>query len=69
MGAFNVPKLHVPRFDLSNKVSYDYPDLPKDGSEDEGHRKGLDEFDFSPLPRVNWRSFGMGVLVSMGGFM
>lgn len=28
-----------------------------------------DGFDYSPLPRLTWRSFLMGVLVSMGGLM
>lgn len=69
MGAFDASKLRVPRFDLSNKVSYNYPELQQNGSDDEGRRKSLQQYDFSPLPRVNMRSFLMGVLVSMGGFM
>ncbi|KAL9109733.1 MAG: hypothetical protein Q9227_005602 [Pyrenula ochraceoflavens] len=62
-------RLRLPHFDLSNRVVYDYGDIKKPSSEDSRERKGLEQFDFSPLPRVNWRSFGMGVLVSMGGFI
>ena len=63
------PKLRLPHFDLSNRVAYDYCDVHKPNGEDSRERKSLDQFDFSPLPRVNWASFSMGILVSMGGFM
>jgi SP family sugar:H+ symporter-like MFS transporter len=32
-------------------------------------RPSLAGLDYSPLPLVTWRSFCMGVLVSMGGLM
>ena len=32
-------------------------------------RQSLAALDYSPLPRLTWRSFSMGVLVSMGGLM
>lgn len=31
--------------------------------------RGEEGLDYSPLQRVTWRSFSMGVLVSMGGLM
>ena len=31
--------------------------------------RGPPELDYSSLPRVTWPSFGMGILVSMGGLM
>lgn len=30
---------------------------------------GHDDRDYSPLPRITWRSAIMGILVSMGGLM
>jgi len=32
-------------------------------------RSSLASLDYSPLPRLTWRSFLMGVLVSMGGLI
>jgi SP family sugar:H+ symporter-like MFS transporter len=32
-------------------------------------RKSIAHLDYSPLRRVTWQSFFMGVLISMGGFM
>ena len=32
-------------------------------------RQSLAHLDYSPLPRVTWRSFSMGVLISMGGLI
>ena len=32
-------------------------------------RKSLGDLDYSPLRRVTWHSFNMGILISMGGFM
>lgn len=32
-------------------------------------RKSLSHLDYSPLRRVTWESFWMGMLVSMGGFI
>jgi hypothetical protein len=32
-------------------------------------RASLASLDYSPLPRLTWRSFLMGLLVSMGGLM
>ena len=32
-------------------------------------RQSLSDLDYSPLPRVTWRSLSMGILVSMGGLM
>ena len=32
-------------------------------------RRSLADLDYSPLPRVTMRSFGMGCLISMGGLI
>ncbi|KKY19914.1 putative siderophore iron transporter mirc [Phaeomoniella chlamydospora] len=54
-------KVKIPRLDLSNRVSYSGQVTP----EHEDGKPSL--YDHSPLPRVTWASFSMGVLVSMGG--
>ena len=58
-----LPHLHL---SLSNEVKFSPPapgELVNDQVVD------VSKYDFSPLPRITWASFIMGVLVSMGGFM
>ena len=45
------------------------PAISKIGAKNAEIRASLATLDYSPLPRVTWRSFSMGVLVSMGGLM
>jgi MFS transporter, SP family, sugar:H+ symporter len=66
------PKLSAPRLrfskpSFSSHVYYDQYDPNK--SEGKDVRKSLAGLDYSPLRRVTWASFNMGVLISMGGFM
>ena len=58
-------KPQMPTF--SRHVRYDQYDPSQ--SEGKDVRKSLAGLDYSPLPRVTWASFSMGVLISMGGFM
>jgi len=48
-------------FGSSNRVTFD------DVEVDEKRKKA--NLDYSPLPRLTGRSFGMGLLVSMGGLV
>lgn len=52
---------------FSTKIHFDQFNPQYDGATDT--RQSLSHLDYSPLPRVTMRSFSMGVLVSMGGFM
>lgn len=52
---------------LKSKVYFDHADPNSDAATDA--RQDLAHLDYSPLPKVTGRSFCMGVLVSMGGFI
>jgi len=67
MGRFSLPKFDARKLHLSTRVYYDEydPRLPTS----KGNRNSLAHLDYSPLPRVTWPSFVMGILVSMGGFL
>ncbi|KAJ9642131.1 hexose transporter hxt5 [Knufia peltigerae] len=70
MGSFKVPKFQKPTREslgLTNYVSYAKYD-PHSGDSTDA-RKSLSHLDYSPLRRVTWESFWMGMLVSMGGFI
>ncbi|KAI9898072.1 hypothetical protein N3K66_006432 [Trichothecium roseum] len=54
---FDFLKVHFDEFDPNSEKAAD------------GQRRSLAGLDYSPLPRVTWRSFNMGVLVSMGGLI
>ena len=66
MKSLGTPKLRVPHFDLSNRVTFS--EDHREHAVDIGG-KHASEFDFSPLPRITLQSFYMGILVSMGGFI
>ena len=67
MARFSLPKFDARKLHLSTRVYYDEYDPRSPTST--GARKSLTNLDYSPLPRVTWPSFIMGVLVSMGGFL
>ncbi|KAJ9498757.1 hexose transporter hxt5 [Exophiala xenobiotica] len=70
MGLMKVPKFQKPTrqsLGLTNYVNYDQYNPHSDDSTDA--RKSLSHLDYSPLRRVTWASFWMGMLVSMGGFI
>lgn len=46
-----------------------YFDSHRPESEKPGDKQQQPPADYSPLPRITGRSFGMGALVSMGGMM
>jgi MFS transporter, SP family, sugar:H+ symporter len=52
---------------LSTHVHYDKFNPNSEKGTDVRH--SLAGLDYSPLRRVTWRSFNMGILISMGGFM
>lgn len=52
---------------LNSKVDFDHVNPNSDTATDA--RQELAHLDYSPLPRVTGRSFCMGFLVSMGGFI
>lgn len=52
---------------LNSKVNFDHENPNSQSGTDV--RKELAHLDYSPLPRVTGRSFVMGLLVSMGGFI
>jgi MFS transporter, SP family, sugar:H+ symporter len=60
-------KLRFPKLSFSSHVYYDQYDPNK--SEGKDVRKSLAGLDYSPLRRITWASFSMGVLISMGGFV
>ena len=55
--------LHIP----GNHVYYDQYNFNIETATDV--RKSLADLDYSPLRRLTWASFNMGVLISMGGFI
>ena len=59
----HAPKLHAPQLEV------DYARYNPNRDEATHGRKSLADLDYSPLTRVTWASFYMGVLVSMGGFI
>jgi hypothetical protein len=63
----SLPKLRFSKPSFSSHVYYDQYDPNK--SEGKDVRKSLAGLDYSPLRRVTWASFNMGVLISMGGFV
>lgn len=67
MAKFSFPKLDARKLHLSTRVYYDRYD-PRSPTSN-GARKSLSHLDYSPLTRVTWPSFVMGILVSMGGFL
>ncbi|KAK5560225.1 hexose transporter hxt5 [Exophiala xenobiotica] len=70
MGLMKVPKFQKPTrqsLGLTNYVNYEKYNPHSDDSTDA--RKSLSHLDYSPLRRVTWASFWMGMLVSMGGFI
>ncbi|KIW15226.1 hypothetical protein PV08_05271 [Exophiala spinifera] len=70
MGSFKVPKFQKPTREalgLTNYVSYER--YNPHGADSTDARKSLSHLDYSPLRRVTWASFWMGMLVSMGGFI
>jgi MFS transporter, SP family, sugar:H+ symporter len=62
-----VPKINRDTFSFSTHVHYDKYNPNSEAGTDVRH--SLAGLDYSPLRRVTWRSFNMGVLISMGGFM
>lgn len=52
---------------LNNNVNFDYADPNSEASIDA--RKELAHLDYSPVKRITGRTFFMGMLVSMGGFI
>lgn len=72
MGYLKAPKFKWPELTreslgLTNYVKYDKYNPRSEGSTDA--RKSLADLDYSPLRRVTWASFWMGILISMGGFI
>ena len=63
MPNMHTPKLNKQSLGLSTHVYYDKYNPNQDQSTH--GRKLLVELDYSPLRRVTWASFNMGVLVSM----
>jgi hypothetical protein len=53
---------------LTTHVNYDKFNPRGEHIDPADRRKSLVDLDYSPLRRVTWASFYMGVLVSMGGF-
>jgi hypothetical protein len=64
---FSRPKLTRESLGLTTWVRYDKYDPHSEVSTDA--RKSLADLDYSPLRRVTWPSFWMGILISMGGFI
>ncbi|KAK5062839.1 hypothetical protein LTR84_004914 [Exophiala bonariae] len=64
---FSRPKLTRESLGLTTWVKYDKYDPRSADSTDA--RKSLADLDYSPLRRVTWASFWMGILISMGGFI
>lgn len=69
MVSFKVAKMRfsLPSLRFYHYVSYDAYD-PNSGTGTDV-RKSLAGLDYTPLRRVTWASFNMGILISMGGFM
>lgn len=69
---FSVPQLHAPKLNkqsLGLTTHVDYAKFNPNSEQSTHGRKSLTDLDYSPLRRVTWASFNMGVLVSMGGFI
>lgn len=69
---FSVPHLHAPQLNkqsLGLTTHVDYAKFNPNSEQSTHGRKSLTDLDYSPLRRVTWASFNMGVLVSMGGFI
>ena len=64
---FRAPQFNRQSMGLSTHVDYERYNPNHD--EATHGRKSLADLDYSPLKRVTWASFYMGVLVSMGGFI
>ncbi|OAP59076.1 hypothetical protein AYL99_06374 [Fonsecaea erecta] len=64
---FRRPELTRESLGLSNWVKYDKYNPNAPGATEA--RKSLAGLDYSPLRRVTWASFWMGILISMGGFI
>lgn len=64
---FSRPKLTRESLGLTTWVNYDKYNPHSEHSTDA--RKSLANLDYSPLRRVTWPSFWMGILISMGGFI
>jgi len=64
---FKRPELTRESLGLTNYVNYDRYN-PHSANSTDG-RKSLANLDYSPLRRVTWASFWMGILISMGGFI
>ncbi|KIW95822.1 uncharacterized protein Z519_02886 [Cladophialophora bantiana CBS 173.52] len=69
MSYFKFRRLELTResLGLTNWVRFDKYNPSAAGATDA--RKSLGGLDYSPLRRVTWASFWMGILVSMGGFI
>lgn len=52
---------------LNSKVYFDHANPNSAKSTDA--RQDLAHLDYSPLPRLTGRTVGMGILISMGGFI
>ncbi len=66
-GHLKGPELNRHSLGLTNTVNYDKYNPHAANSTDA--RKSLAGLDYSPLKRVTWASFWMGILISMGGFI
>lgn len=64
---FSRPTLTRESLGLTTWVKYDKYNPHSENSTDA--RKSLANLDYSPLRRVTWASFWMGLLISMGGFI
>lgn len=70
MGNHKVPTFKRPTREslgLTNYVNYEKYNPHDPASTDA--RKSLANLDYSPLRRVTWSAFWMGMLISMGGFI
>lgn len=52
---------------LNSNINFDYANPNSEASTDA--RKDLAHLDYSPVKRITGRTFFMGMLVSMGGFI
>ena len=51
---------------IKSKLTNPIKDWRRRSSVDVGEHEGYDD---TPLPRLTWKGFWMGMLVSMGGFV
>lgn len=68
----SAPHIHAPKLNkqsLGLTTHVDYARYNPNSEQATHGRKSLTDLDYSPLRRVTWASFNMGVLVSMGGFI